>query len=117
MARVKGGKISAKRRRNVLSQVKGYRFARSKKERAAREAIVHAGKYAFAHRRDKKNDFRKLWNVRLNAGLRAVDEKLSYSKFIGAMNKKGVKLNRKMLSELAESRPDTFKKVVEKVGK
>ena len=115
MARVKGGVHSAKRRRNVLKAVKGYRFARSKKERAAREAIVHAGKYAFAHRKDKKNDFRKLWNVRLNAGLHSIDEKLSYSRFIGAMNKKGVKLNRKMLSELAGERPETFKRVVAKI--
>lgn len=116
MARVKGGKISAKRRRSVLKAVKGYRFARSKKERAAREAIFHAGKYAFAHRRDKKNDFRKLWNVRINAGLRQLDEKLSYSKFIGSMNKKGVKLNRKMLSELAASYPETFSRVAKKIG-
>ena len=116
MARVKGGVISAKRRRNVLKMVKGYRFARSKKERAAREAIFHAGKYAFAHRRDKKNDFRKLWNVRLNAGLRSVDEKLSYSKFIGTLNKKGVLINRKMLSEIAARNPESFSRLVKKVS-
>src|SRR5258708_11506248 len=71
MSRVKSGTMRNKSRRNTLSQVKGYRFARSKKKRAAYEAIVHAGKYAFAHRRDKKNNFRKLWNVRINAGLDA----------------------------------------------
>ena len=92
---------------------KGYRFARSKKERAAREAIVHAGKYAFAHRRDKKNDFRRLWNVRINAGL---GETLSYSKFIGAMNKKKVLVNRKMLAELAEKSPETFARIVKHVS-
>ena len=70
MTRVKKGVNALKSRRNILRQVKGYRFARSKKERAANEAIVHAGSYAFAHRRDKKNDFRKLWNVRINAALR-----------------------------------------------
>ena len=115
MARVKGGVLSAKRRRSVLKAVKGYRFARSKKERAAREAIVHAGKYAFAHRRDKKNDFRRLWNVRLNAGLRSLDSALSYSTFIGTLHKKDIKLNRKMLSELALTYPDTFKRLVTKV--
>ena len=115
MARVKGGTTSAKTRRNVLKQVKGYRNQRSKKERAAYEAIVHAGKYAFAHRRDKKNDFRKLWNVRINAGLDQVDEKLSYSKLIGTMHKKGVAINRKMLSTLAESQPATFARVVKHV--
>ncbi len=116
MARVKGGKISAKRRRNVLKQVKGYRFARSKKERAAKEAIFHAGKYAFAHRRDKKNDFRRLWNVRINAGLEGVSETLSYSKFIGALNKAGIKLNRKMLAEMAEKSPASFARVAKKVA-
>jgi large subunit ribosomal protein L20 len=116
MARVKRGTTKLKRRRNVLKMVKGYRFGRSKKERMAKEAIFHAGKYAFAHRRDKKNDFRKLWNVRLNAGLRQVDEKLSYSKFIGAMNKKGVKVNRKMLAELAAKSPETFARLVKQVS-
>lgn len=113
MARVKGGKISLKRRRNTLKQVKGYRFARSKKERAAKEAIFHAGKYAFAHRRDKKNDFRRLWNVRINA---ALGENLSYSKFIGALKKKGVLVNRKMLAELAEKSPESFSRLVKKIA-
>jgi large subunit ribosomal protein L20 len=122
MARVKGGKISLKRRRNVLKMVKGYRFARSKKERAAKEAIFHAGKYAFAHRRDKKNDFRKLWNVRINAGLDMIEAKgangknLSYSRLIDGMNKKNIRINRKMLAELAAKYPDTFKRVVSKVA-
>jgi large subunit ribosomal protein L20 len=116
MARVKGGKISAKRRRNVLKQVKGYRFARSKKERAAKEAIVHAGKYAFAHRRDKKNDFKRLWNVRINAGLDTLGGTLSYSRLVGAMNKKGVRLNRKMLATLAEQNPESFARLVKQVS-
>ena len=111
MARVKGGIIAAKRRRNVLKMVKGYRFGRSKKERQAREAIVHAGKYAFAHRKDKKNDFRKLWNVRINAAL----GEHSYSTFIGGLKKKGILVNRKMLSQLAAERPDTFSRIVKNV--
>ena len=116
MARVKGGKISAKRRRNVLKQVKGYRFARSKKERAAKEAIYHAGAYAFAHRRDKKNDFKRLWNVRINAGLDVLGGTLSYSRLVGAMNKKGIKVNRKMLSTLALERPESFARLVKQVS-
>lgn len=116
MARVKGGKTSLKRRRNVLKMVKGYRFARSKKERAAKEAIQHAGAYAFAHRRDKKNDFRRLWTVRINAGLEGINGELSYSKFIGALNKKGILVNRKMLAELAEKSPETFARLVSKVS-
>ena len=116
MARVKGGTTSAKTRRNVLKRVKGYRFARSKKERAAYEAIAHAGKYSFAHRKDKKNDFRRLWNVRINAGLDGVDEKLSYSRFIGALKKHGVLVNRKMLSELAAEHPKTFARIAKKIS-
>jgi large subunit ribosomal protein L20 len=121
MARVKGGVTSLKRRRNVLKMVKGYRFARSKKERAAKEAIFHAGKYAFAHRRDKKNDFRRLWNVRINgaldvAGAEVNGKPLSYSRLIGALHKKGVLVNRKMLAELAEKSPETFARIVKKVS-
>ncbi len=114
MARVKGGVNSAKRRRNILKQVKGFRFGRSTKERQAREALAHAGKYAFAHRRDKKNDFRRLWNVRLGAALHK--EGLSYSKFIGTLKKSKIELNRKMLSELASTYPETFKRVLAKVS-
>jgi large subunit ribosomal protein L20 len=69
MARVKGGVTAMKRRKNILAMTKGYRFGRSTKTKQAKEAIFHAGKYAFAHRKDKKNDYRKLWNVRINAGL------------------------------------------------
>jgi len=116
MSRVKGGVVAAKRRRNVLKRVKGYRFSRSKKERAAKEAIAHAGKYAFAHRKDKKNDFRRLWTVRINAGLDAISEKFSYSKLISALKKHSVLINRKMLSELAQTHPETFSRIAKKMG-
>ncbi|MCX6716464.1 MAG: 50S ribosomal protein L20 [Candidatus Taylorbacteria bacterium] len=110
MTRVKKGVNALKTRRNILRQVKGYRFARSKKEIAAYEAIAHAGKYAFAHRKDKKGDFRKLWNARINAALRPVG--LSYSKFMGALKKKGITVDRKVLSSLASSNPETFARIV-----
>jgi large subunit ribosomal protein L20 len=121
MARVKGGVNSAKRRRNILSMTKGYRFGRSTKVKQAKEAIFHAGKYAFAHRRDKKNDYRRLWNVRINAGLdtgtfEIAGKPLSYSKFIGMLNKAEIKINRKMLSALAEKSPATFGRIVAKVS-
>ena len=116
MARVKGGVTSKKRRKNILAMTKGYRFGRSTKKRMAKEAIFHAGKYAFAHRRDKKNDFRRLFNVRINAALRALDEKLSYSKFIGAANKKGIEINSKMLAELAVRSPASFERLVKQVA-
>jgi len=113
MTRVKKGKNALKTRRNKLSAVKGYRYGRSKKERQANEAIRKAGKHAFAHRRDKKNDFRRLWNVRLNAALR--QHKISYSQFIGQAKKKNILLNRKVLSEIASLYPKAFSKIVEAV--
>lgn len=114
MSRVKKGINALKTRRNVLKQVKGYRFGRSKKEKQAYEAISHAGTYAFAHRRDKKGDFRRLWNVRLNSVLH--QNGLSYSKFIGSLKKTNILLNRKMLSEIAADKPETFKKLISKIS-
>lgn len=113
MSRVKKGTNALKTRKNVLRQVKGYRFGRSKKERQAYEAIFHAGAYAFAHRRDKKGDFRRLWNVRMSAALK--DAGISYSKFIPALKKANVALDRKILSQIAAEHPETFKKIVELV--
>jgi len=94
MTRVKRGTTSAKRRRNVLAQVKGYRFGRSTKEIQANDAIAHAGAYAFAHRRDKKNVFRRLWTVKMNAALRPLG--FSYSKFIAAIKKKNIIITAKL---------------------
>ena len=113
MTRVKKALHARKYRRTLLKSAKGYRFARSKKEAAASEATTKAGYYAFAHRRDKKGDFRRLWNVKINAALRPLG--FSYSKFIGAAKKKGIALDRKSLAHLAEFKPDTFTKVVNMV--
>src|SRR3989344_6747488 len=110
MTRVKKAVHALKTRRSILRRAKGYRFARSKKERAANEALMHAGAYAFAHRRDKKNDFRKLWNVQLNAALRPLG--FSYSKFIDALKKKNISLDRKILAGLAENSPASFSRIV-----
>ena len=109
--RIKKGVHALKRRRNLLKAAKGYRHDRSKKERAAKVAVTKALAYARAHRRDRKSDFRKLWNIKINAGVRPLG--LSYSKFINALNKKGVKLDRKILAHLAEHNPETFKRIVE----
>ncbi len=114
MTRVKRGTISLKRRRNVLKQVKGYNFGRSTKERQAREAIAHAGTHAFAHRKDKKNDFRRLWQIKISAAV--VPLGLSYSKFINALKKKEVGLDRKVLADMAENEPKTFENVVKQVN-
>ncbi len=109
MTRVKKAVHALKTRRNILKQAKGFRFARSKKERAAYDALAHAGAYAFAHRRDKKGAFRRSWNVAINA---ALGDELSYSKFIGSLKKGGIILNRKVLAQIAELRPDTFTRIV-----
>ncbi len=108
--RVKRGTTSMKRRRNILKAVKGYRFGRSTKERQAKEAIAHAGAHAFAHRRKKKNDFRRLWQIKINALAR--ENGISYSKLIGALKKKEVELDRKVLADLAENNPEIFAKIV-----
>lgn len=113
MARVKGGLMAQKRRRYILEQVKGYRFDRSKKKRAAREAIYHAQLHAFAHRKDKKNDFRRLWITRINAALRTHDMK--YSRFIKALADKNIELDRKVLATLAKDMPEAFDAVVKAV--
>ncbi len=113
MARVKGGVTANKRRKNILSQVKGYRFGRSKKKRQAREAIYHAQLYSFAHRKDKKNDFRKLWITRINAALKSFD--LKYSSFIKTLKDNGVILDRKVLATLAKDRPTAFARIIEKI--
>lgn len=105
--------MAQKRRKKILSQVKGYRLGRSKKKRMAIEAIHHAHLHAFAHRRDKKNDYRRLWTVRLNAALKAAG--LKYSVFMGGLAKKGVTLNRKMLAAVAAERPESFERLLKGV--
>ena len=113
MSRVKKGTNALKTRRNILRKVKGYRFGRSTKERQANEAIFHAGTYSFAHRKDKKGDFRRLWNVKMSALLK--ENGLSYSKFIPMLKKSNIALDRKILADLAEHYPETFKKILESV--
>ena len=110
MARVKRGTLKTKRRKNILAQTKGYRFDRSRKERAAKEAIFHAGAYAFKHRRAKKREFRNLWSLRINAATRPLG--YSYSRFIGALKKQHIALDRKSLATLAREHPEVFVRIV-----
>lgn len=113
MARVKGGVTANRRRKSILSATKGYRFDRSKKKRAAREAIYHAHLHAFDHRKDKKGDFRRLWTTRINAAVRG--EGMTYSTFIKALKDKSIGIDRKILAALAKDRPESFARVVAKV--
>lgn len=107
--------MAQKRRRNILDEVRGFRLQRSKKKRVAREAIYHAQTYAFAHRKDKKNDFRRLWTVRINAALMA--HGLKYSRFIKALKDKNIELDRKVLATLALENPEAFNRVVAETTK
>ena len=113
MVRVKKAVNALKNRRRVLKAAKGYRFARSKKEAAANDALQHAGAYAFAHRRDKKGDMRRLWTVKINAALRPLG--FSYSKFMGEAKKKNILVDRKIMAHLAEFKPESFARFVAKV--
>lgn len=105
--------MAQKRRRNILDDVKGYRLQRSKKKRVAREAIYHAQLHSFAHRKDKKNDFRRLWTVRINAALMAFG--LKYSRFIKTLKDKNIEIDRKILATIATERPDSFSRIVDSV--
>lgn len=113
MARVKRGVSKNKRRKNILRETKGYRFDRSSKERIAKVAIKHAGAHAFRHRRAKKREFRNLWTLRINAAARPLG--FSYSKFIGALKKNGIVLDRKSLSALAKDHPEAFARLTNKL--
>jgi large subunit ribosomal protein L20 len=110
MTRVKKGVNALKTRKNVLRRVKGFRYGRSTKQKEATEAIMHAGAYAFAHRRDKKGVARRLWNVNISYALKEMGT--SYSKLMGQLKKKNILLDRKILSTLIKENPETFKKIV-----
>ena len=113
MSGVKRGVIANKRRKKILKYTKGFRWGRKSKERAAKEALLHAWSHAFQGRKQKKRDYRALWNVKINAGVRP--EGLTYSKFIAGLKRKNIQLDRKILADLAEHEPQVFKKIVEAV--
>jgi len=113
MVRVKRGKIAHKRRKHLLKYAKGFRWGRKAKYRAAKEALYHAWEYAYRDRRVKKRDFRKLWQIQINAACRQFG--ISYSKFIAGLKKNKIELDRKILSQLAQNHPQIFAKIIEKV--
>jgi len=112
MPRSVSGKVKHKKTKNILKAAKGYRGAKSKLYRPAKQAVMKAGLYAFRDRRAKKRDFRGLWISRINA--RARMEGLSYSKFINGLEKAGVIINRKLLSDIAVNDDIAFRALVEK---
>ena len=117
MPRVKRGTIANKKRRSILKQVKGFKWGRSHKERLAKEALLHAGVAMFRGRKENKRTNRGLGNIRINAAVRSQKEPLSYSKFINMLKIKNIDLNRKVLSELAQTHPQIFAQVVDTARK
>ena len=113
MARVKRGVTSHAKHKKVLKAVKGQWGRRKNTIRVARQAMEKAMQYAYRDRRNKKKDFKSLWIQRINAGVRA--EGLTYSKFINGLSKSGIKLDRKILADIAYNNPEVFKSIVKKV--
>ena len=111
MARIKGGANAKKRHNKILKAAKGYRGARSKQYRVAKQSVMRANASAFAGRKERKRDFRKLWIARINAAARQND--ISYSQLMHGLKVAGVDMNRKMLSEIAIADPEGFAKLVE----
>ena len=111
MARVKRGVTTHRRHKKILRQAKGYYGNRSKIYRVANQAVMRSLQYAYAHRRLRKRDFRKLWIARINAACRMND--MSYSRFINGLSKAGVAINRKVLADLAVTYAKAFSDLVE----
>ena len=110
MTRVKGGTVARARRKKVLKEAKGFFGSKHRLYKTAHEQLMHSGQYAFRDRRQNKRNFRKLWIARINAACREFE--ISYSKFINGLNKAGVTVNRKMLSELAIDNREAFADLV-----
>lgn len=111
MTRVKGGTVSRARRKKVLNRAKGYFGSKHRLYKTAQEQLMHSGVYSFNDRKKNKGNFRKLWITRINAACRA--NNISYSKFIDGLNKAGITINRKMLSELAIQDMNEFVKLID----
>ena len=115
MPRVKRGTTANKKRRKVLKLTKGFRWGRKSKERAAKEALLHALSRKFRGRKEKKRNFRSLWQVKINAAVRK--HNLTYGEFIHRLQTANIKLDRKVLADLAEHEPKVFAQIVEKIKK
>ncbi len=115
MPRTKTGVTRRHRHKNVLARTKGFRGTNNRLYKRAHEALLHAGQYAYVGRKLRKRDMRTLWIVRINAGLKTIDETLQYSRFINMMKKANVVIDRKILADLAATDFNAFRTVVEKV--
>lgn len=114
MTRVKGGVTTRKRRKKIIKYAKGFKYGRKNKYRQAREALLHALSHAFKDRKRKKREKRRLWQIKINAAVR--EKGLNYSKFISLLKKNNIKLDRKILAQLAQEYPEIFQKIIESVS-
>lgn len=105
--------IAARRHRKIIKDARGFRDSRRKRVKTAKEALFHAGQYAYVGRRLRKRDLRRLWILRINAGVR--EHGLKYSEFISKLNKNKIELDRKILADLAVNNPEIFTKIVTEV--
>jgi len=110
MPRVKRGTIANARRKRLLKHAKGFMWTRNTKYRQAKEALLHAWSFQFADRKKKKRDFRRLWQLKINAAAR--ENGISYSKLINKLKKANIELDRKVLADIAEHNPEVFKKII-----
>lgn len=110
--RIKMGVTTHKRHKKLLESNKGFRGSKSKLYKVAHEARLHAGQYAFVGRKDRKNDFRRLWIVRISEAVKPLG--LNYSAFIYNLKKANINLNRKVLADLVVNNPEAFKSIVDK---
>lgn len=115
MSRVKRGTVRARNRKRLLAHAKGFRWRRKNVYRLAKEAVQRAWAYSYIGRKQKKRNFRALWNIQINAACR--EHGLSYSKFIHALKQNNIGLDRKVLAELARTNPEVFKNLVETIKK
>ncbi|MFA6136388.1 MAG: 50S ribosomal protein L20 [Candidatus Paceibacterota bacterium] len=114
MTRIKRGTIAHKKREKLLKKVKGFRWGRKSKERAAKEALLHSQSRSFKGRKERKRDFRRIWQVRINAASRK--QGISYSQFIKKLKDNKVELDRKILSEIAQKHPQVFEMIVKSLS-
>ena len=115
MSRVKKGKTAHKHRKHLLKHAKGFKWGRKSKYKLAKDALRHAWTFSYRDRKVKKRDFRQLWQLQINAACRKLG--ISYSRFINGLKNKKIELDRKVLSQLIQKHPETFKKIVEEVKK
>lgn len=116
MTRVKNSPTKRARHHVVLKRTKGFRMSKHRLWKVAHEAYLHALDYSFQGRKDRKSNFRTLWIIRINAGLRLLDPKFTYSRFVSTMTRKHVMLDRKILSDLVVTDPSTFAAIVKQVN-